>query len=459
MADKSQVIMTVGLGNGDEGKGKVVGYLAETLPVHTVVRYNGASNAHHNGVTKDGREHAFQQFGSGSFTPGVRTHLSRFMLVNPVAFIPEGEHLIRLGVTDIFSRVTVERDALVTTPFQIAMNRLREMSRGQGRHGSCGLGVFETFHDNLEQGDSVMFVRDLEDPNVMARKLRFIQELNRDKALRLPGIPDDDYARLMLDVLNDPAEVGHSAEWFNRFIKLVTPVDDTYLAEVLRCDGVTVFEGAQGALLDEEHGFFPHCTPSNTLLGNAYKLLAQVGFNGDVKRIGITRTYATRHGAGPFMTEDRTLDPAKYPEPHNRRDAWQEDFRLGRLDPIAIRYALEAIGGVDGIALTHVDRLDGEESVPVCAGYTASEPDEELFDVRGNRIVGIKHEANPSLARQERITRQLTSVRPVYEAWSSEPKTFIERLEDTLRTPITIFSTGPMAQQTQERPLKESVAA
>jgi len=454
----SSAILTAGISNGDEGKGKNVDYLARTRPVHTVVRYNGASNAHHNVVTADGRQHAFQQFGSGSFVPGVRTHLSRFMLVNPVAFIPEGEHLILLGVSDIFSRVTVERDALVTTPFQIAVNRLREMSRGRERHGSCGLGVFETVQDKLEQGDAVIYIRDLEDPNVLLRKLRFIQEMNRDKATKLAGIPaDDEYAQPMLDVLNDPREAMRTAEWFNEFINLVTPVDDTYLAEIMQRVGVAVFEGAQGVLLDEVHGFFPHCTRSDVTFRNAERMLDEIGFRGDVKRMGVMRTYATRHGAGPFMTEDATLDLSLRPEPHNKRDAWQQDFRIGHLDPIAIKYAIEALGGVDQIALTHLDRLD--EHTRVCSAYTAEYPDETLFATRGGRIVGIEHADAPNLERQELITRQLTTTRAQYETWSTERDAFIERLEHTLQTPITVCSTGPTAGETFERPTAASKAA
>ncbi|MDQ7814585.1 MAG: adenylosuccinate synthetase [Patescibacteria group bacterium] len=453
----SSAILIAGIANGDEGKGKTVDYLARTKPVHTVVRYNGASNAHHNVVTADGRQHAFQQFGSASFVPGVRTHLSRFMLVNPTAFLSEGMHLAKYGIHDIFSRVTVERDALVTTPFQIAVNRLREMSRGRDRHGSCGLGVFETVQDKLEQGNAVMYVRDLENPNVLIRKLRFVQEMNRDKAAKLIGIPENDDAQLMLDVLNDPSESIRCAEWFSRFIRLVTPVDDAYLTEIMQREGVAVFEGAQGVLLDEVHGFFPHCTRSDVTFRNAERMLEQIGFMGGITRMGVMRTYATRHGAGPFMTEDAALDQTLRPEPHNKCDTWQQDFRIGHLDPIAIKYAIEALGGIDEIVLTHLDRLD--EHTRVCSAYTAESPDETLFATRGNRIVGIEHADAPSLQRQELITRQLTTTRAQYETWSTERDAFIERLEHALQTPVTVCSTGPTADETFERSASASRAA
>lgn len=457
MHDKNVILLT-GMVLGDEGKGKIVAHLAQTRDVHTVVRFGSGPNAAHNAVTDDGRHHTFSQFGSGSFTPGVRTHLSRFMLVNPVAFMPEGEHLIKLGVTDIFSRVTVDRDALVTTPFQIVMNRLRELSRGKARHGTCGLGMFETVQDNLDQGDAVMFVRDLEDPLVMERKLRFIQELKLAQARALPGIDAEDrYARKLFDILEDPWEIGHCAGWFDRFIRSVRPVDGTYLSEILGQDGTTVFEGAQGVLLDQVHGFFPHCTRSDITFGNAERLLAEASYTGGITRIGVMRSYFTRHGAGPFVTE---ADLGQgFDEPHNRSDNWQQDFRIGHLDLVALRYALRVLGGVDEIALTHLDRI-GDGAIQACTAYQApAAPEDGLFISRDTKISEIKNEAEPTLERQTRVTRAIQTVRPVLAPLPTGQNAFVENLEDALRVPVTICSTGPKTCATYERPRVASKAA
>lgn len=457
MNSERHAILVAGLAFGDECKGKTVAHLAQTRNVHTIVRYNGSSQAAHNVVTDDGRHHTFAQIGSGSFTPGVRTHLSRFMLVNPVAFLPEARHLAELGVTDILSCVTVDRDALVTTPFQIAMNRLREMSRGKDRHGSCGLGVYETFRDNVDHGDAVMFVRDLEDPTVMERKLRFIQELKLAQALKLPGISaDDPYARKLLDILSDPWEIGHCTDWFNRFIRSVTPVDGSYLTEVLARDGTTVFEGAQGVLLDE-CGFFPYSTPTKITFANAERLLAEAHFRGDTTKLGVMRTYFTRHGAGPLVTE---ADLGQgFDEPHNRSDNWQQDFRLGHLDLVALRYALDVLGGVDEIALTHLDRIGGDVA-QACTTYTTpTAPDASLFNAQDKTITTIKAEAAPSLERQERVTRAIQTAKPVLTPLPTARNAFIEGLEDALRVPVTVCSTGPKTGATFERPRAAKKAA
>src|SRR5688572_22373604 len=122
MQEERSAVILVGLGYGDEGKGAWTDYLARTEPVHTVVRFNGGAQAGHNVVLADGRHHTFAQFGSGTFVRGVNTHLSRFMLVNTIRMLKEADELRGLGVGDALARTSVDRRALVTTPFQVAAN-------------------------------------------------------------------------------------------------------------------------------------------------------------------------------------------------------------------------------------------------------------------------------------------------------------------------------------------------
>src|ERR1700754_2874816 len=136
-------VMVVDLGFGDAGKGGVVDRLCARGPgpVHAVVRFNGGAQAAHNVVTTDGRHHTFAQFGSGTFTPGVRTHLSRFMLVDPLALAAEAAHLAAVGVPDALDRLTADAGAPLTTPYHRAANRARATAV---LHGSCGMGIGET---------------------------------------------------------------------------------------------------------------------------------------------------------------------------------------------------------------------------------------------------------------------------------------------------------------------------
>ncbi len=197
-----QAILTVDLGFGDAGKGSIVDFLTREYRAHTVVRYNGGAQAGHRVVTTAGEEHVFAQFGSGTLA-GAATHLSRFMLVEPLAMLAEAEHLRTLGV-DALARTTIDARAHMITPFQRATNRLKELARGAARHGSCGMGIGETVADALAHGARTLHAGDLARPDVLAAKLRLLRDLNRVKidAIR-HALPDDDAVADELAVLSD----------------------------------------------------------------------------------------------------------------------------------------------------------------------------------------------------------------------------------------------------------------
>ena len=129
-----------------------------------------------------------------------------------------------------------------------------------------------------------------------------------------------------------------------------------------------IFEGAQGALLDRTRGFLPHVTKSDTTCRNALDLLEALSPRRKPHKLGILRAYGHRHGAGPFVTEDESLRE-RFDDPLNRRNAWQGAFRVGWLELPALRYGIRLNGGVDGLALTGLDRLDGSETIRLCASY------------------------------------------------------------------------------------------
>src|SRR4051812_18457431 len=199
--------LTVDLGFGDAGKGSIVDFLTREHIAHTVVRYNGGAQAAHRVVTAGAkpREHVFAQFGSGTLA-GAATHLSRFMLLDPLAMMAENQHLQELGVADAFERTTIDERALVITPFQRAANRLKELARGDGRHGSCGMGIGETMIDYLEHGQRVLFAGDLRRADVLRTKLTFLREINLAKIQALlPNLPDNDNTLREQEPLTDLA--------------------------------------------------------------------------------------------------------------------------------------------------------------------------------------------------------------------------------------------------------------
>ena len=339
-------VIVVGLGFGDEGKGAVVDALCADGPVSAVVRFNGGAQAAHN-VVADGRHHTFSQFGSGTLA-GVPTWLSRHVLVEPIALATESRELEAIGVADPLSLVSIDAGALLTTPFHVAANRAREIARGADRHGSCGKGIGETVWYGLlgdrgaVRGEVVEEQRVLGDPGPAPR----VGDCLDPRALRREL---DQLARFYEPLTGDVGRVDELVELYTSFadaVRITTGDEAGRLADA----GRLVFEGAQGVLLDETYGFHPHTTWSTVTPRNARELL-----DGRPARvIGVTRTYQTRHGAGPLPTEDPAV-LERFPEAHNGTGEFQGAWRAGHLDADLLRYSVRCCGGIDGLAVTHLD--------------------------------------------------------------------------------------------------------
>src|SRR5215469_3382429 len=193
-------VIVADLGYGDAGKGGIVDWLCSPAAgspaadsrgagnrVRAVVRFNGGAQAAHHVLSPCGTAHCFAQFGSGTFRAGVRTFLSRFMLLDPLAMTAEAAHLAALGVPDPFGLVTVDRAALLTTPYHQAANRARETARGAGRHGSCGMGIGETAAYALRYADDAPRAGDCAAPRVLERKLSLLRDRLAADAGFAPG--------------------------------------------------------------------------------------------------------------------------------------------------------------------------------------------------------------------------------------------------------------------------------
>lgn len=428
-------VIVADLGYGDAGKGTVVDWLCSPAAgpgarPRTVVRFNGGAQAAHNVVTPDGRHHTFAQFGSGMFTPGVRTHLSRFVLVDPLALAAEAGHLEQAGVADALGRLTVDRDALLATPYHRAANQARERSRPPGqRHGSCGMGIGETASYALAFPADAPRAGDCERPRTLERKLRLLRAwlAAHWEPADLPALPD----------------VPSLADAYRAFAERVALTGEDYLTRLLR-QGPAVFEGAQGVLLDEWHGFHPYTTWSTTTFANAAELLAQAGQS--AVRLGVTRCYLTRHGPGPLVTQDPTLELR---ERHNMHNEWQGAFRLGHFDAVALRYAIEVSGGVDCVALTHLDAAD-RASLRACDRY--------LLDghVAGRLTAGPPGD----LDRQAALTQRLLRTTPSYLPASAVRRAdWPDLASQLLGAPVTLTSHGPTALDKQPRLAATSSAA
>lgn len=447
---ENQAIIIVDLGFGDAGKGSITDYLSRELPVHTVIRYNGGTQAAHNVITPDGRHHTFRQFGSGTLVEGVRTHLSRFMLVDPLSLFKEERELVGIGITDAFSRTTVDRLAVITTPFHQAVNRLKEIARDNNRHGSCGLGIGETMSDFLTYKDRVLLAADFTEPVDLIKKLTFLRELQLDKIADIRSdLPGTDQTRKELQLLDDRGAVRYCADLYEYFATQAKIVDSDYTRRVLNRPGTVLFEGAQGVLLDQAYGFFPHTTWTDTTAANAITLLSESDYRDQKTKLGVIRTYSTRHGAGPFVTEDAGLTK-RIPEIHNASNAWQGDWRNGYLDLVLTRYAMEATGGVDGLVVTHLDRLKDISDWKAATAYKYKEgvTPSDFFETRDGDIFGIKVQALPvSIEHQAELNQLLTLVTPVYSPVRpmQDEKAVLQFIEESLEVPVALTSSGMSA--------------
>ena len=419
-------LIVVGLGFGDEGKGSVVDYLCREHDVHTVVRFNGGAQAAHNVVEPDGRHHTFAQYGSGTLA-GVRTHLSKYMLVNPIFLKAEEKGLSRIGVEDPTGLLTIDEGALVTNPFQVAFNRLQELHRDQ-RHGSCGMGIGETVKDNLDDPENALRVQDLKDADATFRKLT-LSRRRKVRAFRerrialvasgftLPCLPEVDTEAT---ILHDEEQIDHCVEFYRDFAKEHEIVPEKYSRSLQQLGTTLVYEGAQGVLLDEDYGFHPYTTWSYTTPKNAFNLIGLM----PKTVFGVLRGYLTRHGAGPFPTENEDLTF----KDHNGYGPWQESFRFGHFDMVLARYA-QKVAHCDSLVLTCLDHLE-DTQIRVCDKYKKlNEEVEEL---------GLPQ----SLGEQEILEGQLSWCNPVYKDLK-DTEALIQEAQKNLKVPVVITSHGP----------------
>ncbi len=415
-----RAIITVGLGFGDEGKGATVDFLARRLEADLVVRYCGGSQAGHNVELPDGRRHTFSQFGAGTLARASgppRTFLGPHVIIEPLALVREARHLTELGVHDPTRLVTIHPRCLVATPWLQTLNRLRELSRGDARHGSCGQGIGEARSYWLKYGEDSVFAADLRELDRLRHKL----ELQRQRTL----LELQDF----IDRID--AEVLHEFDLWELNAEAVACHLHEALPDGLAIDATTpafqtaIFEGAQGVLLDEYRGFHPHTTWNTVTPHHAWELVHAADIEA-VAVLGITRAYTTRHGEGPLPTFSAELTN-RLNDAGNPWNRWQGDLRCGWLDLPLVRYAATVAGPLDGIVVNHLDEVR-QADCRVCDAY---------------RNVTLTARAAPQLSSQGRLTEALRRAEP--ELSPATPDRIVCSLGEL--APIVITSTGPTHEQ------------
>lgn len=400
--------VVLGLGFGDEGKGSIVDFLVREQKADLVVRFGGGPQCAHNVVEEDGRHHTFAQFGSGTLA-GARTFLSRYMLIDPLTLIWESRFLEGKGVVWPTRLLTADPRCSIITPWHRLANRMREMARGAGRHGSVGLGIGEARADEID-GNGLQLAAFMPD-GLALEHLRHIKER---KIAEME--PLSEAAPGYLDEMKEL----HPEKLLQQYLSAFSEIR-VNLWEHENWDSA-VFEGHQGVLLDEQFGFAPHNTWSDCTFKNADAMLAAVECP-DITRIGVLRSYFTRHGAGPFPTEDSSV---AVPEPHNNRHPWMGCFRAGHFDAYLAGYAIDCCVAngtvIDSLAITH---MDSWPSARIATSYS-----DRNFDFQW--------------LRSPKAAPELFHTKPLYET-AKDREDFIGGIESDLDLPVSIQSFGPYA--------------
>lgn len=411
-----RAVITVGLGFGDEGKGATVDFLARELGADLVIRYCGGSQAGHNVQLPDGSRHTFSQFGAATLTDNAerpRTYLGPAVVIDPPAMLREARHLAELGVDNPTELLTVHPRCLVSTVWHRTLNRLRELSRGNDRHGSCGHGVGEARNYWLRYGEDAVFAADLRDTDVLCDKLELLrQRVLLEMQSFIHQVADAQVREFDLWDLGAEAEARHLVEAVEKGITISAAVPAYETA---------IFEGAQGALLDEYRGFHPYTTWSTVTAHHAWDLVRQTDADA-VAVLGLTRTYATRHGEGPFPTYCPDLT-ARLEDPGNPWNRWQGGMRCGWLDLPLLRYAAAVAGPLDGLVVNHLDQV--------------TDSDFQLCDAYREGV--LTPSAAPNLAWQSQMTEQLKRAEPVLSPASADE--ILRRLDEI--APVVLSGSGP----------------
>lgn len=428
MADP-QAFVVVGLGFGDEGKGSCVDHLVRKHKARAVVRFNGGHQASHAVVLPDGRSHRFSQFGSGTLA-GVGTVLSKHVVIQPTALEAEAEHLRQIGVRDPYASLAIHEDCLVTTPFHRHANRLRELARGDARHGSCGVGFGETV-ELAKKGlaicaEDLLGARGKPWETMMAIHDHYQAEFGDEWAKQFCRWGSGDLA-------------NRFCEDSFRILKKVAIVDDSYIPRLFTdCGGGTViFEGAQGVLLDQDIGFQPHTTWSKTTLFNVTELIPL-----EVRRevIGVTRSYQTRHGAGPLPSYR-----SESADPHNPRNDWQGELREGPIDLVLLRYAAGRCFP-DSLAITWMDSRVQASTRRACVGYIGGHPPEPMSQSTFEVVQELPYPESEHESFE--LGAYLGRVQPLMADFSQVE--WLDAVSDAAGVPIKLTSTGPTFLDKQE---------
>jgi len=350
-ADMGKSVVILGAQWGDEGKGKIVDLLTER--VGAVARFQGGHNAGHTLVI-GGKKTVLHLIPSGILREGVLCLIGNGVVLSPAALQQEIGELEGRGV-DVRPRLKISPATPLIMPYHIAVDQAREKASGAKAIGTTGRGIGPAYEDKVARRG--MRVADLMYPNQLPDKLKHVLEYHNFVLKHWLRAPEVDYGRVLGEALA-----------FGDYVKPMIDDVSTVLHDLRRSGAHILYEGAQGSLLDIDHGTYPYVTSSNTTVGGACAGTG-VGARDIDYVLGICKAYATRVGGGPFPTElDDEIGAALRQRGNEFGATTGRPRRCGWIDLVALKRAVQ-INGIDGLAITKLDVLDGLPAIKVCVAY------------------------------------------------------------------------------------------
>lgn len=418
-------VVVVGAQWGDEGKGKIVDWLSERADV--VVRFQGGHNAGHTLVI-GGKTYKLSLLPSGVVRPGKIGVIGNGVVIDPWALLSEIETLGKQGVAITADNLRIAENATLILPLHRELDVMREAAAGKGKIGTTGRGIGPAYEDKV--GRRAIRVQDLKNIATLGPKVERI--LVHHNALRKGlGEPLVSADALMAEL----TEVAPK----------ILPYIDTawnFLDEARKAGKRILFEGAQGTLLDIDHGTYPFVTSSNTVAAQA-ATGSGVGPRTVGYVLGIAKAYTTRVGAGPFPTElDDEIGNKLGERGHEFGTVTGRKRRCGWFDAVLVRQVCK-VSGIDGIALTKLDVLDGFEKINVCVGYRCGDATLDRLPAGQNAQSNIE----PIWETLEGWSQSTCGAR----SWADLPAEavkYVRRVEELIGCPVTLLSTSPEREDT-----------
>jgi adenylosuccinate synthase len=420
-------VVVIGTQWGDEGKGKIVDWLTDHA--QGVVRFQGGHNAGHTLVIK-GQKTALQLIPSGIMREGVACYIGNGVVVSVPDVMREIDKLQAIGV-EVVSRLKISEASPAILPYHVAIDVAREVARGAAKIGTTGKGIGPTYEDKVAR--RAIRIADMLNEERFAEKLR----------------ENLDYHNFVLTNYLKAEAVGFQKTFDDamalvpRLKPMVADVSSALYA-AHKAGGNLLFEGAQGSLLDVDHGTYPYVTSSNCVAGNA-AAGSGVGPNMLHYILGITKAYTTRVGSGPFPSElptDAGVGHHLSSVGHEFGTVTGRARRCGWFDAALLRRSVQ-INGVSGMCLTKLDVLDGLETLKLCTGYKLDGRDVEIFPVGAEDAARCQpvYEEMPGWKESTVGAKSLADL-------PATARAYIKRIEELVGVPVDMVSTGPDREET-----------